>query len=208
MTTLPLLTIPVGQHVLVRVDGAAVLPATVVAVTDDELTLVLAASEPGLAAVSGLPTTVEWAAGLGHRRCAGELLAGGDRSELLRVRLQDGAELVHRRRWSRVEAVLPILVTLVDDPGAGGRTTTVDVGGGGILMNDPWRLRLGAGLWVDIELGGDERPVRAFGQIVGEARADQKGVRFDDISPEDRDRLVRSVGERERDRVESGIFRF
>jgi hypothetical protein len=207
MTTLPILTIPVGQHVLVRLDGAEALPATVVTVAGDELTLVLAAPSESLPDASGGPV-IEWAAGLGYRRCVGELLEGGVRSELLRIRLVSGPELVHSRRWPRVEAVLGVHVTLVDEPGSGGRTTTVNVGGGGILMQDPWRLRVGAGLRVEIDLGDGEPPVKALGQVVREARADQKGVRFDDITDVDRGRLERFVRAHERERVESGIFRF
>jgi hypothetical protein len=207
MTTLPLLTIPVGQHVLVRLERLSALPATVVADDGDELTLVLAASEPDLPALGEV--VVEWAAGLGYRRCAGELLEAGERSELLRLRLVSGPELVHSRRWPRVEAVLPVRVDMVDEPGHGGPTTTVNIGAGGLLMSDPWRLRVGAGIRVSVDLfGGGEPPVKALGQVVHAARVDHKGVRFDDISPEGRERIERFVRSHERERVESGIFRF
>ena len=207
MTTVPLHTIPVGQHVIIRLDGSA-LPATVVGSDGSELTFVLAAPTDRVPGHGGGEAAIEWSAGLGYRRCIGEVLERGDASELLRVKLITGPELVRSRRWPRVESVLGVTVALIDEPGSGGRTTTIDVGGGGILMNDPWRLRIGTGLRIAVDLGDGGPPVRALGQVVRQARADQTGVRFDDITDADRERLVRYVRDHERLRVESGIFRF
>jgi hypothetical protein len=187
---------------MLRVPGRTAVPATVVDIQSSTMTAVLA-RPGGLHAWEGAELFVEWAAGVGFRRCSGRLLPVElGRSELAVVTLAGRPELVHRRRWSRVDVVRPVWIELVDEPLSGGETTTVNIGAGGILFTDPWRLRVGAVLSVSLEMGDELPAVRAIGQVVRQARPDQKGMRFDDITSEDRARLVQLVYEHERELIE------
>jgi PilZ domain-containing protein len=195
-------TLPLGQHVVVRLPDAGALPATVVAADGELLTLILPVADERLNELGGTEITVEWTYGLGYRRCAGTVRPGSGRRELLNVALSGDVVCVQRRRWARTDAVLPVRVSLVDQPGAGWDTTTVNVSGGGLLLDDPWRLRVGVDLWLELELDPAEPGIRALAQVVRRAEVRRTGVRFVDVLPEDEERIVRYVDGIERARLE------
>jgi PilZ domain len=195
-------TLTLGQHVVVRLDGAPAVPATVVAAEGSRLTLVRAVLDEGTPPTPGAEVKIEWTAGADVRRYAGCVVQARERHEELRVELTGSVDVESRRRWSRVDAVLRVEVAGVDEPGVGGPTETVNVSAGGVLLHDRWSLRVGSDVWLDLDLDDGGAPVRVLGQIVRKAPVALKGVRFDDVSAADRERLVRFVAECERELTE------
>jgi hypothetical protein len=84
----------------------------------------------------------------------------------------------------------------VDEP-VGGETTTVDVSGSGIQIQDKWELPLGIDVRVELKLP-EGPPLRALGRVVRVGQeAEQKGIRMDGIARADEDRLMRFIRDRE-----------
>ncbi len=66
-----------------------------------------------------------------------------------------------------------------------------------MLIRDLWRLPLGVDARVEIVIDLAQPPIRALARVVRDAGPEHKGLRFDDIEPQDTERLMRFVRERE-----------
>jgi PilZ domain len=194
--TRPIPSISVGEHVQVTLPHIGHLPATVEAAEPGALVLVLAVGDSRVARLGGSQVSVEHATGRGINRFAGTLALDGPRAELLRVHIEGEAERIQRREWARVEAVLPVSVTGVDEP-VGGDTQTLNLSGGGLLVRDPWKLPLGIDVRVALQVEPGAEPIKALGRVVRAPAPDAKGIRIDSIARDDSERLVRLVRERE-----------
>jgi c-di-GMP-binding flagellar brake protein YcgR len=189
---------------MLRMPHIGGLPATVERSEPGGLVVVLAVADNRVARLSGQEVAVEATTARGIQRFTGALQLTPNRPELLRVAIEREGERIQRREWARVEAVVPITVIVIEDSSAGGRTNTLNVSGGGVLISDPWRLALGIDVRVEIEPAPDSPPIRALGRVVREAATDQKGIRIDDMSREDEDRLIKFIRERERAALRTG----
>jgi len=67
-----------------------------------------------------------------------------------------------------------------------------------VLIRDPWHLPLGVDARLEITIEASQPPVRALARVVRDAGPERRGLRFDDIDPQDSERLMRYVRERER----------
>lgn len=186
-----------GQQVHVRLPHVGALPATVESVGGDALSMVLAVPDTRVHRLGGSEVIVEWATARGIQRLLGRLELEPGRPELLRVTVHGDVERIQRREWARVEAIVPVSVQGRGEA-IGGETSTLNVSGGGVLFRDLWGLPLGLDVRLEIEVEPGKPRIRALGRVVREAGKDRKGVRIDDISREDEERLVRLVRERER----------
>jgi PilZ domain len=186
-----------GQHVQIRLPRVGALPATVETLAGGAVTAVLAVPDSRVQRLSGSEVTVEWTTGRGIQRLLGRLELETGRPELVRVAVHGDIERIQRREWARVDAIVPVRLRGIDED-VGGETNTLNVSGGGVLLNDLWRLPLGLDVRIELELEPGRPRVRILGRVVREAAPDQKGVRIDDISRDDEARLVRFVRERER----------
>jgi c-di-GMP-binding flagellar brake protein YcgR len=166
--------------------------------------VVLAVSDSRVARLAGQEAAVEATTARGIQRFTGTLQLTPNRPEMLRVIVQGEAERIQRREWARVEAIVPINVKVLDDAASGGKTTTLNVSGGGVLITDPWHLALGLDVRVEIEPAPGEEPIRGLGRVVRDAGPEQKGIRIDDMSREDEDRLIKFIRERERAALRTG----
>jgi c-di-GMP-binding flagellar brake protein YcgR len=196
-----------GTHVMLRMAHIGALPATVERSEPGGLVVSLAVADSRVGRLAGQEVAVEATTPRGIQRFTGALQLVADRREMLRVAIDAEGERIQRREWARVEADVPTTVTVIDDSTAGGRTNTLNVSGGGVLISDPWRLALGIDVRVEIEPAPDAQPIRALGRVVREAGRDQKGIRLDDMSREDEDRLVKFIRERERAALRTGRSR-
>lgn len=206
MAAAPTLTAPPvapGTHVMLRLPHVGALPATVEVSEPGALVVVLAVPDTRVARLAGQEAAVEATTARGIQRFTGMLELTPGR-ETLRVVVAGEGERIQRREWARVDAVVPINVKVLDDAANGGRTSTLNVSGGGVLIADPWRLALGLDVRIEIEPTPGEPPIRALGRVVREAATDQKGIRIDDLSREDEDRLVKFIRERERAALRTG----
>ena len=194
------LNLPVGQKVSVRLQYVGALPATVEAVTPTALTVALAVPDARINRLGGSDVAVEATSARGIQRFGGRLVLRG-RSDVFDIEVGGDMERIQRREWARVGSVIPIRVELIDEPDievGNGETQTLNLSGGGVLIRDPWRLPLGVDARVEITIEATQPPVRALARVVRDAGPERKGLRFDDIEPQDSERLMRYVRERER----------
>jgi c-di-GMP-binding flagellar brake protein YcgR len=192
-----------GTHVTVRLPHVGALPATVEASEPGALVVVLAVKDARVARLDGQEASVEATTARGIQRFTGTLQLVPNRSDLLRVAVEGEGERIQRREWARIEAVVPISIRAIGED-IGGRTNTLNVSGGGVLVADLWHMPLGLDVRIEIEAAPGEPPIRALGRVIREATTDQKGIRIDDMSREDEDRMIRFVRERERAALRTG----
>jgi c-di-GMP-binding flagellar brake protein YcgR len=192
----PAPSIPSGEHVQLSLPHIGLLPATVSAVENGAILLVLAVKDPRVSRLGGSEVAVEYKTRRGIQRFGGVLQLDSERPELLRVVLKGDVERVQRREWARIDAILPIRVNGVDEP-VGGDTQTLNVSGGGMLIKDKWNMPLGIDVRIELQAQPGDQPIRALGRVVRVAGQDEKGIRIDSIAREDEERLVRLVRERE-----------
>jgi hypothetical protein len=187
-----------GKKVSVRLPHVGSIPGTVETVRGDAVHVVLAVRDVRAKRVLGSEGAIELASPRGLQRWPARLDEVSNTGVLL-MRLTGDVVKIQRREWARVPAALKIFVKVIDDPKlGGGDTMTLNISGGGVLINDPWRLPLGVDVRVQIELSEDEEPLRALGRLVREVPIEKKGIRFEDMSREDAERLLRFIRERER----------
>jgi hypothetical protein len=192
----PAPSIPAGEHVQLSLPHVGLLPATVSAIEDGAIVLVLAVKDARVNRLGGTEVAVEYKTGRGIQRFGGILQLDAARPEQLRVVMQGEAERIQRREWARIDAILPIKVKGIDEP-VGGETQTLNVSGGGVLVKDKWNMPLGIDVRIELRPEGGSEPIRALGRVVRAASPEEKGIRIDSISREDEERLVRLVRERE-----------
>jgi hypothetical protein len=194
------INLPVGQKVSVRLQYVGALPATVEATTATSLTVALAVPDARINRLDGTDVAVESTSSRGIQRFSGRLVLRG-RSDVFDIEVGGDMERIQRREWARVGTCIPIRIELVGEPDIAigtGQTQTLNLSGGGVLINDPWRLPLGVDTRVEITIEPNQPPVRALARVVRDAGPERKGLRFDDIEPQDSERLMRYVRERER----------
>ena len=194
----PKVNLPDGQKVSVRLPYVGALPATVEATAGGRVTVALAVPDNRVLRLDGSEVAVESTSARGIQRFNGRLVLSG-RADVFDVEIGGDCERIQRREWARVGTVVPIRVEPVDEPDVeAGETMTLNLSGGGVLINDPWRLPLGIDTRVEITIEPSQPPVRALARVVRDAGPERRGLRFDDIEPQDSERLMRYVRERER----------
>jgi hypothetical protein len=192
--TAPASQLAVGQHVIVRHLHVGMLPGTVEQVAGGSVTVALAVKDDRIARTIGQDWAVEATSGRGIFRYPGTLRTEANGS--LTVAITGEVERIQRREFVRIEAYLEVSVRGVDQP-VGGDTTTVDISGSGVQIQDKWNLPLGIDVRVELRLP-EGPPLRALGRIVREgAEPEQKGIRMDGIARADEDRLMRYIRDRE-----------
>ena len=192
--TAPASQLAVGQHVIVRHLHIGMLPGTVEQVEGTSVVVALAVKDDRIGRTIGQDWAVEATSGRGIFRYPGRLTA--DRNGSLSIALSGEVERIQRREFVRIEAFLDVTVRGVDEP-VGGDTTTVDVSGSGIQIQDKWKLPLGIDVRVELKLP-EGPPLRALGRVVRVGQeAEQKGIRMDGIARADEDRLMRYIRDRE-----------
>lgn len=194
VVTAPVSKLVVGQHVVVRHLHVGMLPGTIESGSQSGVVVALAVNDERVARTVGHDWAVEATSGRGIFRFPGSLTA--ERNGLLTISLTGEVERIQRREFVRVDAYLDVSVRGVDEP-VGGDTTTVDVSGSGIQIQDKWELPLGIDVRVELQLP-DGPPLRALGRImrVG-SDPGQKGIRMDGLARADEDRLMRYIRDKE-----------
>lgn len=187
-----------GEQVSVVLPHVGGLPATVELVKGAAVTVVLAVPDDRVKRLSGQMVAIEKISGRGIQRFNGPLAVGGKVGELLTVTIQGEAERVQRRSFVRVSAILPVNVISLEKGVSAGRTTTLNLSGSGVLINDPWRLPLGVDVRLEIEIEAGGPPLKALGRVVRYSSDTEKGIRIEDMARVDEDRLIKFIRERER----------
>ena len=186
-----------AQHVVLRLpDGDTELPAQVDDASEESVTLLLSALPSEVVEqLRNSPAVVEYTTPLGVYRLSGEIAAAGEDPEIVRLRRDGHDDVVQRRDFVRVDAVVPLQVSL---PGGAAKTLTLNVSGGGLLVQDPVGLEPGTRIDLNLELAHGAPPVRATARVIREVAPGETALEIVGIANEDRERLVRYVTERER----------
>ena len=192
--TAPVSKLVVGQHVVVRHLHVGMLPGTIESGTTAGVVVALAVNDERVTRTVGHDWAVEATSGRGIFRFPGTLTA--ERDGLMTISLTGDVERIQRREFVRVDAYLDVTVRGVDEP-VGGETTTVDVSGSGIQIQDKWELALGIDVRVELQLP-DGPPLRALGRVMRAGNdPGQKGIRMDGLARADEDRLMRYIRDKE-----------
>ncbi len=187
-----------GEQVAVVLEHVGALPATVESVQGSTVKLVLAVPDDRVKRLDGRSAAIEKKSGRGIQRFNGTLAVAGSKGELLTIAIQGDAERVQRRSFVRVPAVVPIKVISLEKGVSAGETLTINVSGSGVLIKDKWRLPLGIDVRIEVQLDPDGEPLRALGRVVRYSSEEEKGIRIEDMSRSDEDRLIKFIRERER----------
>ena len=191
-------TPPAGRKVSVRLPYVGALPATVEACGAGTVTVALAVPDSRIGRLDGADATVESTTERGIQRFHGRVVLRG-RTDVFEVVLGGEAERIQRREWARVAVVIPVNVEPVDAPGVvAGETSSLNLSGGGVLIRDPWRLPMGIDVRLELKVDPDQPPVHALARVVRDGGPERKGLRFEDLSTQDSERLMRFVREKER----------
>ena len=194
-----------SQYVTVLLAQIGGLPAVVENEDDGQVLLSLAVQAPaGLNRVLDRPVRIECVSSRGIQRITGSAAWTPEQPDQLRV-TKEADDTIQRREAVRVQAVAPVVVTVLDLPlGAEVappvepiRTTSLNLSTIGVLVRDPNALPMGTRVRVDLELESGEAPVTITGSIVREFK-DEKGVQIEDISRVDQNRLGRYITEKQR----------
>jgi c-di-GMP-binding flagellar brake protein YcgR len=182
-------TLPVGRKVSVRLPYVGSLPATVEACSPGSITVALAVPDNRLHRLDGADVAVESTTERGIQRFSGRVVLQG-RADIFEIALDGEAERIQRREWARVGVVIPVRVEPLEEGVEAGETASLNLSGGGVLIRDLWRL--------EMVIDRDQPPIRALARVVRDGGPEQKGLRFEDLAPQDSERLMRFVRERER----------
>ncbi len=181
------LTTPVGSHIPVRVFERGGDFLMLVLMLDDGQELGQDALEP---------LVLEYVSARGVVRFEGQAVL--QERDLVRFEVSTAPEVTQRREFVRV----PSLQSVVLDDGMGSVTIdgkAIDLSGGGMLLSGADRLELDSVIRFRIRLGVGTSEIEGHARVV---RADDEGRRalvFEEISEDDRQRLIHFVFERQRD---------
>jgi hypothetical protein len=124
-------------------------------------------------------------------------VAGVRDGELLDLEVIDD-ELVQRRDFARVDAVLEVTVT--PPPGGAGTiaAAAINISGSGAVVSRLGGLEIGESVSLSLRLAPSDPPILINGRIVREFGEHLRAVQFDEMHQSDRERIVRYVFERQR----------
>jgi hypothetical protein len=181
------LTTPVGSHIPVRVFERGGDFLMLVLMLDD-------GEELGQDALE--PLVLEYVSARGVVRFEGQAVL--QERDLVRFDVSTEPEVTQRREFVRV----PALQNVVLDDGASSVTIdgkAIDLSGGGMLLSGGDRLELDSVVRFRLSLGVGMRDIEGRARVV---RADDEGRRalvFEQISQDERQRLIHFVFERQRE---------
>ncbi|HET6865028.1 MAG TPA: PilZ domain-containing protein [Solirubrobacteraceae bacterium] len=181
------LTTPVGSHIPVRVFERGGDFLMLVLMLDD-------GEELGQDALE--PLVLEYVSARGVVRFEGQAVL--QERDLVRFEVSTEPEVTQRREFVRV----PSLQSVVLDDGLGSVRIdgkAIDLSGGGMLLSGADRLVLDSVIRFRIRLGAGPTEIEGHARVV---RADDQGRRalvFEEISEDDRQRLIHFVFERQRE---------
>jgi hypothetical protein len=117
--------------------------------------------------------------------------------DLVCMRVLRTPVVVQRRDFVRVRAPRPVAVSLA----GGGRlidTYAVDLSGGGMLLAGPHLLTAADRVQFRLSIEHASMPLEGWGTVVRVLSDGPRAVRFETVTPVDRERLVHFIFERER----------
>jgi len=117
-------------------------------------------------------------------------------SGMIRFRVLSPPEIVQRRRFVRLPVPAPVSVI-----GRGGLrvdTSSVNLSGGGMLLEDVGELEIGDRIHFQLELEADKPTIDGWAVVVRLGHNGERGFEFEDISRKERERLIHFLFDRQR----------
>ena len=117
----------------------------------------------------------------------------------IRVEHTGRVELIQRREYVRIDAMVPVTYMPMGPTGWTTETTTINISGGGFMISGSEGLRMGEDCTFMLHLDGEREagPLEVDGTVVRETGGGL-GIQIAVIEEEERDRLIRWVFARER----------
>ena len=180
--------------------SGAGIAARIAGVEDQQATLSFAENEANpVSMLAGGNVAIQYTNRRGVCRIDGAAHCG-KHPELLRVQYTSKVQLIQRREFVRVDAMVPVTYRPIGMEGWLAETTTINVSGGGFMISGREGLNLYQEMDFTLALDGDTRdagPLDVPGRVARETPGGL-GIEITEISEEERDRLVRWVFARER----------
>jgi hypothetical protein len=185
------------QHGKVDVPQLGSLPALVDIVAGHATAVLLVRPLRGLDQVVGDSVGIDIATSRGLLH-VDALVSGVRDGELLDLEIADDGELVQRREFARVDAVLE--VSVASPPGGTQKiaAAAVNISGSGAVVSRLGGMAIGAPVSLTLRLGPAEPPIVISGRIVREFGEHLRAIHFEQLHQSDRERIVRYVFERQR----------
>ena len=159
---------------------------------DDEVVLVVLTEVEQPPVGEESDATLEYTSVRGIIRLHGEAVFRD--ASLVHFRADGDPEVIQRRQFVRVHASRE--VTIDSPPLYAPRAShTVDISGGGMLLSDAHHLRIGDIVRFEFRFGENEPPAEGVARVVRIDSGGRRGLRFESINEEDRQRLIRYVFE-------------
>jgi PilZ domain len=186
------LTTPVGSHIPVRVFERGDFMMLVLMLDSAEELMLDAADDLGQAE----PLLLEYVSPRGLVRFHGQTVL--EERDLVRFEVSGEPEITQRREFVRVPALQNVVVAGRQNVNPTS-THAIDISGGGMLLSGADRLELDSVVRFKLDLGAGTDEIAGLARVV---RADEVGRRalvFEQISADDRQRLIHFVFARQRD---------
>lgn len=161
----------------------------------DVLMLVLLVEPEELAQQRIESSTLETTSKHGVARFQGEAVLEGH--DMVRFRVLDAPTLEQRREFVRVVGPQPVVLE-VSGSATINSAFAVNLSGGGMLLNGPQRLALDDHIRFRLHLDADTPPIRGKARVVRCADAEQRALVFEQITRQDRERLIHFIFDRQR----------
>jgi hypothetical protein len=185
-----------GEHGQLTSPGGEAWPVRVTRGDGDVLMLVLLVEgeHPAPEQVGSL--TLECTSKHGLARFQGEAVL--EDHDLVRFNIRDEPEVEQRREFVRVQSPQPVILAVTGTDTIE-NAYSVDVSGGGMLLNGPETLELDDSIRFRLHLHSGAEPIKGRARVVRSAGDGQRAIVFEQISRADRDRLIHFIFDRQRE---------
>jgi PilZ domain len=185
-----------GEHGKLTSPGGEEWPVRVTRGEGDVLMLVLLVEDERPAPEQVGSLTLECTSKHGLARFQGEAVL--EDRDLVRFNIRDSAEVEQRREFVRVQSPQPVILSVTGSDTID-NAYSVDLSGGGMLLNGPEALRLEDNIRFRLHLDANHEPIKGRARVVRCAGDGQRAIVFEQISRRDRDRLIHFIFDRQRE---------
>jgi hypothetical protein len=187
--------VPPGEHGHLKTATGEQWPVRISERDGDVLMLMLLVESGELDPQQIESLTLECTSEYGVARLQGEAVL--EDHDLVRFHVSDSPTVLQRRDFVRVRSPQPVVLA-VSGSATIGSAFAVDVSGGGMLLNGPETLALDEHVRFRLHLDDDSPPIRGMARVVRCATGNQRALVFEQISRQDRDRLIHFIFDRQR----------
>jgi c-di-GMP-binding flagellar brake protein YcgR len=191
------------QHARVYLPEFGGIPAIVDIEADHASALLLARPIRALTNAIGEPVTVELTTERGLLHFDARIAGAADGEELVLDELGN-SQIIQRRKYTRVDAVLEVNVTPLRHEGDPLNGSTLNISGSGAVVSRLGALKAGDGLEIALQLQPGSAAIVAEGRVVRAFGAGDglRAVHFEQLLDADREQIVRFVFDRQRGELE------